>query len=64
MSNKCLWGCGHDYVKCKVTEDVEQRHLLMCPIYQGLTVADVQDGKEFVALPGFPHILVERPKAN
>lgn len=57
----CDW-CGHEYAEFNAQQ--EAAHLKVCAVFQGLPVAVWKDGKQFVALPGYPDILVERERAN
>lgn len=57
----CTW-CGHEYTELNQT--TENLHLVQCRIFQSLPVAEVKDGKQFVRLIGYPHILIERSPAN
>lgn len=54
----CPW-CGLEY---DLNQQSERLHLSVCYTFQSLPVAETResDGKQFVALPGYPHILVER----
>lgn len=59
MSDPCPW-CELEY---ELTPETERTHLAICPVYQGLPVAEMTpEGKTFVALPSSPNILVERVK--
>ncbi len=52
----CPW-CELEY---ELTRESEEIHLKICPVFQTLPVAEVCNGKTFVALPSYPDILVER----
>lgn len=56
----CYW-CEEQY---DLTPDTEREHLAVCRVFQTLPVAEVRDGKTFVALPDNPKILVERVRVN
>lgn len=58
----CIW-CGHDYGGL-ITQQVEAWHLSQCMVYQGLPVAEVKEGKDYIRLPAYPAILVERRRPN
>lgn len=57
----CIW-CGYRYGE--FTPALEREHLATCVIFRSLPVAEVResDGKNFVAVPGHPDILVERER--
>jgi len=57
MNKLCPW-CGHDYGKVMVAEE-EVIHLYGCPVFQGLPMDKLEDGKEYVRFPG-TNIVVER----
>lgn len=57
----CPW-CNYEYAA--FNEPTERRHLLECPVYQKLPVAETRNGKQYVALPNNPEILVERSRIN
>jgi hypothetical protein len=59
MSNYCPW-CNWKYPG-EITRAAEDEHLKGCQVFQGLPVAEVVDGKEYVRLPSDPEILCERP---
>ena len=54
----CPW-CELDY---DLTPETERIHLAKCPVFQAVPVAEVRDGKTFVAWPSDPEILVERER--
>lgn len=56
---ECPW-CENAY---DLTHETEREHLRVCPVFQGLPVAETTpDGRTFVALPFHQGILVERVK--
>ena len=52
----CDW-CHNLY---DLTPQTEIQHLMSCDEFQNRPVTEVKDGKEFVTLPGHPHILIEK----
>ena len=54
---QCIW-CLFYYDH--FTPETEREHLRTCEEFQSQPVAVVRDGKTFVQLPGFEHVLVER----
>jgi hypothetical protein len=56
----CRW-CDLEY---EITPETEREHLKVCPVYQTLPVAEIRNGKTFVALPGCDNILVERVRVQ
>ncbi len=57
----CPW-CEEEYF---LTPETERVHLKTCPVFQTLPVAErTSEGKTFVAVPGYPDILVERVRLN
>lgn len=64
MSRKhvCSW-CGYDYKK-EIIQSTESAHLSQCLVFQGLPVAEMRNGEEFVQHPKYPNIFVQRSKVN
>jgi hypothetical protein len=58
--DECPW-CELEY---DLTPETERLHLAVCKVFQSLPVAQVKDGKTYVALPGWPDILCERQRVN
>ena len=54
----CPW-CELEY---ELTPETEREHLKVCSVFQTLPVAEIHNGKTFVAVPGCPDILVERER--
>jgi hypothetical protein len=59
----CPWNCGYEYNAATI-EEHEPLHLRECPVFQSLPVAEMRDGKQYVAVPDRPDILVERQRYN
>ena len=58
MKHVCDW-CVYEYPD--FSRAAEDLHLAVCPVFTTLPVVARSDGKDFVQLPGWPEILVERP---
>lgn len=56
MMRSCAW-CGIRYDLDPASEIV---HLKNCDSFQDQSIAEWKNGKPFVKLPGYPHILVEK----
>jgi len=64
MTHTFLHACPWCDLEYEITPEKEIAHLEICPMFQALPVAEVRDGKTYVAWPYAPNILVERVRVQ
>ena len=56
MMHNCTW-CG---IRYDLDHDSEMVHLEYCNSFQDRPIVEYKNGKPFVALPGYPYILIQK----